>query len=129
MDRKLLLHFLQYTAGNPRTVLPRTNDPNYCMQETAASLVFHFTRNTEYIKTAAKLHIGPQKRTKSMYRFLLHRGVINKRMRRLWKNKMPMKVKVFMWLASQNRIQSGELLGVGGEEEVGRETRDVGFVG
>jgi hypothetical protein len=34
-----------------------------------------------------------------------------------------------MWLASQNRIQSGELLGVGGEEEVGRETRDVGFVG
>lgn len=67
--------------------------------------------------------------TKSMYRFLLHRGVVNTRMRRLWKNKMPMKVKVFMWLASQNRIQSGELLGVGGEEEVGRETRDVGFVG
>jgi hypothetical protein len=39
--------------------------------------------------------------TKSMYRFLLHRGVVNTRMRRLWKNKMPMKVKVFMWLASQ----------------------------
>jgi hypothetical protein len=39
--------------------------------------------------------------TKSMYRFLLHRGVVNTRMRRLWKNKMPMKVKVFMWLACQ----------------------------
>jgi hypothetical protein len=39
--------------------------------------------------------------TKSMYRFLLHRGVVNTRMRRLWKNKMPMKVKVFMCLASQ----------------------------
>jgi hypothetical protein len=29
---------------------------------------------------------------------------------------MPMKVKVFIWLASQNRIQSGEALGGGGEK-------------
>jgi hypothetical protein len=36
-------------------------------------------------------------------------------MRQIWKNKMPMKVKVFIWLASQNRIQSGEALG--GETE------------
>jgi hypothetical protein len=49
--------------------------------------------------------------TKSMCRFLLHRGLVNTRMRRLWKNRMPMKVKVFMWLVSQNRIQSGEVLG------------------
>jgi hypothetical protein len=40
--------------------------------------------------------------TKSTYCFLLHRGVVNKRMRQIWKNKMPIKVKVFMCLASQN---------------------------
>jgi hypothetical protein len=34
--------------------------------------------------------------TKSLYRFLLHRGVVNKRMRKLWKNRLPMKVRVFM---------------------------------
>jgi hypothetical protein len=32
-------------------------------------------------------------------------------MRRLWKNRLPMKVRVFMWLACHNRIQSGEVLG------------------
>jgi hypothetical protein len=62
-------------------------------------------------KTSWMLEKSRKYTTKSMYRFLLHRGVVNKRMRRLWKNKMPMKVKVFMWLADQNRIQSGEALG------------------
>jgi hypothetical protein len=47
--------------------------------------------------------------TKSMYKYLLHRGVNNKRMRRLWKSKLPMKMKIFIWLAFQNRIQSGEV--------------------
>lgn len=62
-------------------------------------------------KTSWMLEKSRKYTTKSMYRFLLHRGVVNKRMRRLWKNKMPMKVKVFMWLADQNRIQSREALG------------------
>jgi hypothetical protein len=45
--------------------------------------------------------------TKSMYRWLLHRGVSNGRMKKLWKSKLPMKLKMFMWLVSQDRIQSG----------------------
>lgn len=39
--------------------------------------------------------------TKLMYRFLSHRGVINKRMERLWNSKLPLKLKMFMWLAVQ----------------------------
>lgn len=46
-----------------------------------------------------------------MYRFLSHRGVVNGRMKRLWKSKMPMKIKVFMWLSFQDRIQLGVTLG------------------
>ena len=48
--------------------------------------------------------------TRSMYRFLSHRGVINKRMERLWKSKLPLKLKIFMWLAIQGRIQTGVAL-------------------
>lgn len=48
--------------------------------------------------------------TKSMYRFLAHRGVINIRMRRLWKTKLPMKLKVFMWQVFHDRLQTGEEL-------------------
>jgi hypothetical protein len=42
-----------------------------------------------------------------MYRWLLHRGVSNKRMKKLWKSKLSMKLKLFMWPVSQDRIQSG----------------------
>jgi hypothetical protein len=44
--------------------------------------------------------------SKSMYRCLSHQGVINKRMIRLWKSKLPMKLKSFMWLVSQDRLQT-----------------------
>jgi hypothetical protein len=42
--------------------------------------------------------------TKSMYRQLVHRGFVNRRMSLMWKSKIPMNVKVFMWLACQNKI-------------------------
>ena len=45
--------------------------------------------------------------TSSMYRFLSHRGVVNTRSKRLWKSKLPMKLKVFAWLVFHNRIQTG----------------------
>jgi hypothetical protein len=32
-------------------------------------------------------------------------------MERIWKCKMPRKIKVFLWLVSQNRIQAREVLG------------------
>jgi hypothetical protein len=46
--------------------------------------------------------------TKSMYRLLSFEGVVSKRLQKLWKNKMPMKLKVFLWLAFQNRLETGE---------------------
>jgi hypothetical protein len=35
---------------------------------------------------------------------------VNKRMRKLWKSKVPMKLKIFMWLICQCRLQVGAIL-------------------
>ena len=45
--------------------------------------------------------------TKSMYRWMTHRGVVNKRIRRVWDSRLPMRIKVFMWLTFNNRLQTG----------------------
>ena len=45
--------------------------------------------------------------TKSMYRWLLHRGVVNKRLRGVWKSKLPMKLKVFLWQIFHDKLQTG----------------------
>ena len=42
-----------------------------------------------------------------MYRWMTHRGVVNKRIRRVWDNRLPMRIKVFMWLTFNNRLQTG----------------------
>jgi rubrerythrin len=46
--------------------------------------------------------------TRSMYRFLVHRGVLNMHMQRVWKARLPMKLKVFMWQVFQDKLQKGE---------------------
>ena len=48
--------------------------------------------------------------TKSMYRFFTFRGVLSKRLDKLWKSKLPMKLKIFMWLAMHERLQTGVAL-------------------
>lgn len=48
--------------------------------------------------------------TKSTYREATFKGVISWRMDRLWSSKLPMIVKVFMWMVMQDRIESGEQL-------------------
>ena len=48
--------------------------------------------------------------TKSMYIFLTFRGVVNKRLQQLWKSRLLMKLKVFMWLTMQGRLQTGMAL-------------------
>ena len=48
--------------------------------------------------------------SRSMYRFLSYGGVVNKRMEKLWHTKLPLKLKIFMWLAIQGRIQTGAAL-------------------
>ena len=45
--------------------------------------------------------------TRSMYRLMTFRGVVNKRLIKLWNSRLPMKLKVFMWLAVQDRLQTG----------------------
>lgn len=45
--------------------------------------------------------------TRSLYRSLSFRGVINKRLQLVWESKLPMKIKVFLWLGFQNRLPSG----------------------
>lgn len=42
--------------------------------------------------------------TRSMYRNMVHRGCINRRAQKLWKSKMPNKLKVFLWQAFQDRL-------------------------
>jgi len=48
--------------------------------------------------------------TKSMYRFFMFRGVRSKQLDKLWKSKLPMKLKIFMWLALHKRLQTGVAL-------------------
>jgi hypothetical protein len=43
---------------------------------------------------------------RSMYRSLVHRGVLNPHMRRVWKARLPMKLKVFMWQVFQDKSQT-----------------------
>ena len=45
-----------------------------------------------------------------MYRLLSYTGFNNRRLKKLWKNKMPLKLKVFLWLAFQDRLQTGVVL-------------------
>ena len=45
-----------------------------------------------------------------MYRLLSFNGFKNGRLKKLWKNKMPLKLKVFLWLAFQDRLQTGSAL-------------------
>jgi len=44
--------------------------------------------------------------TKSMYRWLSHRGCL----RRVWKSRIPMKLKVFLWQISHDKLQTGVAL-------------------
>jgi len=48
--------------------------------------------------------------TKSLYRFLTHRGVQVKEVDNIWKTSLPMKIKVFLWQLSHNKLQSAVAL-------------------
>ncbi|KAG2553601.1 hypothetical protein PVAP13_9KG460127 [Panicum virgatum] len=64
--------------------------------------------------------------TRSMYCFLTFRGVVNKRFQQLWRSKLPLKLKVFMWMALQGRLPSGMALK---EKKNGRGIIDAAYVG
>ena len=44
--------------------------------------------------------------TKSLYSFLIHRGVCVKEAENLWRVKAPMKIKVFLWQLDNDRLQT-----------------------
>lgn len=44
---------------------------------------------------------------RSMYRMMAHRGVTNRRMKKVWCSRMPLKLQVFTWLAFQDKLQTG----------------------
>jgi hypothetical protein len=45
--------------------------------------------------------------TRYMYRRLTFRGADNKRMQKPWKSILPNKIEVFVWLVTQDRLQTG----------------------
>jgi hypothetical protein len=44
--------------------------------------------------------------TKSLYRFITHRGVRLDNSKNIWKTKLPLKIKVFLWQVANNRLQN-----------------------
>jgi hypothetical protein len=44
--------------------------------------------------------------TKSLYRFITHRGVRLDNSKNIWKTKLPLKIKVFLWKVANNRLQT-----------------------
>jgi S-adenosylmethionine:diacylglycerol 3-amino-3-carboxypropyl transferase len=48
--------------------------------------------------------------SKSLYRFLSFGGVISKRLEGLWRARVPLKVKIFMWQMFHNKLQSADQL-------------------
>jgi hypothetical protein len=44
--------------------------------------------------------------TKSLYRFIIHRGVRLDNSKNIWKTKLPLKIKVFLWQVANNRLQT-----------------------
>jgi hypothetical protein len=48
--------------------------------------------------------------TRSMYRYITFAGVVDVRMMEIWNSKIPLKVKIFLWMAWHDRIQTTQQL-------------------
>lgn len=48
--------------------------------------------------------------TKSLYRFLTFRGAKIARMSKIWKTKIPLKIKIFLWQMEYDKLQTGVCL-------------------
>jgi hypothetical protein len=48
--------------------------------------------------------------TSSLYKFLAHGGVNSRMAKKIWKCKIPIKIKIFLWQTFQNRIQTATQL-------------------
>jgi hypothetical protein len=48
--------------------------------------------------------------TNSLYEFITNGGMNNKLALQIWKCKVPLKIRIFIWQAVQNKIQTGQQL-------------------
>lgn len=66
--------------------------------------------------------------TKSLYRFMKHSGTVDLRMTGMWKVKLPLKIKIFLWMLWHHRVLTGEQLkirkGKGSEKQILWEIRN-----
>jgi len=63
-----------------------------------------------YQEPEQPLPTGEERRTEAHFGFEAFEGLIDSRLKKLWKNRMPLKLKVFLWLALRNRLRTGEAL-------------------
>jgi hypothetical protein len=57
-------------------------------------------------KVTWKLEKSKKFSTRSMYRYITFAGVVDVRMMEIWNTKIPLKVKIFLWMAWHDRIQT-----------------------
>ena len=75
------------------------------------SLLHSFHRNnSECDKVEWALDRSKCFSTRSLYRFITHRGVCVRNSENFWRTKLPLKIKVFIWQLSHNKLQSGVAL-------------------
>lgn len=48
--------------------------------------------------------------TKSLYKFMKNSGQIDLRMTEIWNSRLPLKIKIFLWMLWHNRVQTEEQL-------------------
>jgi hypothetical protein len=48
--------------------------------------------------------------TKSLYRFITNRGVVIAEKESIWKTKLPLKIKIFLWQLANNKLQASTVL-------------------
>lgn len=65
---------------------------------------------TEYDTVRWMLEPSGRYTTRSLYRHLLNPGAVYTPMTEMWEAKIPLKVKIFMWLLNKDRIQAAEQL-------------------
>ena len=46
--------------------------------------------------------------TKSLYRYMIDGGLIDTKMKGVWKARIPQKIKIFLWMAWKDKLQTAE---------------------
>lgn len=82
-----------------------------------SDLAVDFPLSSEVDSIAWRWNNGRKFSVHSGYNFLIFGGVIDRRISQLWKLKIPLRIKIFMWLASKNRVLTTDTLSKRGWQE------------